>query len=70
METKSQEWITKNFEALVDEYPSRYIAVVDNRVVSTGISAKEVEQKAKKEYPDKMPSVILIPKKEDLACLL
>jgi len=70
MEVKSQEWITKNFEMLVDEYPSKYIAVVNDKVVSVGTSAKDVEEKARKEYPAKIPSVILIPKKEDLACLL
>lgn len=70
METKSQGWITKNFESLVDKYPNKYIAVVNDKVVSSGMSAKDVEEKAKRRYPDKMPSVILIPKKEDLACLL
>ncbi len=67
---KSQEWITKNFENLVNKYPNKYIAVVDEIVVGIGSSAKDVENEALKKYPKKIPSIIFIPKKEDLACLL
>lgn len=67
---KSQEWITKNFENLVNKYPSKYIAVVDETVVTVGSSAKDVENEVLKKYPKKIPSIIFIPKKEDLACLL
>ena len=66
----AQMWITKHFEELVDKYHSRYVAIVDKSVVSTGNSAKKVEEEAIKKYPGKIPSVIYIPKKEDLACLL
>ena len=66
----TQEWIVNHFEELVNKYAGKYIAVVNKNVVSTGGAATDVEKEAVKKYPDEMPSIIFIPRKEDLACLL
>lgn len=65
-----QEWIRLHFKELVDEYAGKYVAVSSNGVISTGTSSKKVEKDAQKKYPKKKISVLLVPKKEDLNCLL
>jgi hypothetical protein len=64
------DWITDHFEELVDKYEGRWVAVVDEEVAAVGDSAVEVEEIALKKNPNKLPSVILIPHKEDFECLL
>lgn len=68
--TKDDEWITEHFEELVDKYEGKWIAIVNGKIVATGKSAVEVEEVAMKDNPEKLPSVILIPQKEDFECLL
>lgn len=46
--TRTQEWITENFEYLVSHYGGKYIGVVDEEVVSVALSAKEVLEIAQK----------------------
>gem|GEM_PF-3440859 len=45
----------------------KYIAIVDNRVVSSGENAKEVWRTAKEKVPDKTPSLAKVPREELLA---
>ncbi len=66
----TQEWLIKHFEELVNKYAGKYIAVVNKDVVSTGCAVADVEQEAVGKCPGEMPSIIFIPRKEDLACLL
>ena len=68
--TKSQKWITEHFEELVEKYGGKYLAVVDEKIVAIGDSPKEVDKEARKQFPEVIPSVILIPKKEDFTCIL
>jgi len=67
---KNDLWIIKHFSELVSEYAGRYIAVANERVVSSGESAREVEAEAMRAAPETTPSVILVPREEDMACLL
>jgi len=68
--TKNQRWIVKHFEELVDRYGGKYIAVAKEKVVATGDSPTEVEKKAKSLYPDEKVSVLHVPEKEALSCIL
>jgi len=67
---KDDVWIIKHFSELVDKYAGKYIAVVDEHVVTAGESAFEVETEAMRISPGKTPSVLLVPREEDMACLL
>ena len=63
-------WIVEHFSELVTKHAGKYVAVVNETLVAVGNSGKEVEDKARTTAPDKMPSVIRIPREEDMACLL
>jgi hypothetical protein len=67
---KYDDWFGKNFEELITKYPHKAIAVVEEEIVAVGESEKEVDNIARKKYPDKIPFVVTIPSKEDLVCLL
>ncbi len=64
------EWIVEHFEELVNTYGGSYIAVVDGEVVVVGDDPKEVEDRAQAEYPRKEPSILNVPREEDIICLL
>ena len=67
---KDDLWIVEHFSELVTKYAGKYVAVVNEELVAVGDSGKEVEDKAREIAPDKMPSVMFIPREEDMACLL
>lgn len=67
---KDDLWIIEHFSELVEKYAGKYIAVVNEQLVAVGESGKEVEEKALKVEPHKIPSVIRVPREEDMACLL
>jgi hypothetical protein len=67
---KDDLWIVEHFSELVTKYAGRYVAVVDETLVAVGDSGKEVEQKAREFEPNKSPSVLRIPREEDMVCLL
>ena len=63
-------WIVVHFSELVTKYAGKYIAVVDQELAAVGESGTEVESKARKIQPRKIPFVLRVPRKEDMACLL
>jgi hypothetical protein len=63
-------WIVEHFSELVTKYAGKYIAVVDQKLVAVGESGVEVENEARKIQPHKIPSVLRVPREEDMACLL
>ena len=67
---KDNLWIVEHFSELVDKYAGKYVAVVNEALVAVGDSGKEVEDKARKIEPRKIPSVLRIPREEEMACLL
>jgi hypothetical protein len=67
---KDDRWIVEHFSELVTKYAGKYVAVVNETLVAVGNSPTEVEVEAKKKYPRKMPSVLHVPREEDMACLL
>ena len=67
---KDDLWIVEHFSELVTKYAGKYVAVVNETLVAVGDSGKEVEEKAREFAPDKIPSVLYVPREEDMACLL
>ena len=67
---KDDVWIVEHFSELVTNYAGKYIAVVNEELVAVGESGSEVEAKAREIEPSKVPSVLRIPREEDMACLL
>ncbi|MDI6788659.1 MAG: DUF5678 domain-containing protein [Planctomycetota bacterium] len=63
-------WIREHFEELVEKYEGKYVAVVDEKIAGVADTRIEAENMALKQNPDKLPSVIIIPHKEDFECLL
>jgi Family of unknown function (DUF5678) len=67
---KDDLWIVDHFSELVTKYAGKYVAVVNETLVAVGDSGKDVENKAREIEPNKMPSVLRVPREEDMACLL
>jgi hypothetical protein len=67
---KDDLWIVEHFSELVTKYAGKYIAVVNETLVAVGESGTEVEAKAYEIEPHKIPSVLRVPREEDMACLL
>jgi hypothetical protein len=67
---KDDLWVVEHFSELVTKYAGKYIAVVNESLVAVGDSGKEVEDKARAIAPETIPSVLRVPREEDIACLL
>ena len=67
---KDDLWIVDHFSELVTKHAGKYVAVVNETLVAVGDAGKEVESKAREIEPNKMPSVLRVPREEDMACLL
>jgi hypothetical protein len=67
---KDDLWIVEHFSELVTKYAGKYVAVVNETLVAVGDSRREVESTAREIEPSKIPSVLRIPREEDMACLL
>ena len=67
---KDDLWIVNHFSELVTKYSGKAIAVVNEQLVAVGENELDVELIAKEKYPDKIPSVLTVPREEDMACLL
>ncbi len=52
------------------KYQGRYVALVDNHIISSGKDAKTVWAKAKKKNPTAVPTLVKVPKGETLVLLL
>ncbi len=61
---------SKEFEFYVktdlSKYGGKYVAIVENNVVSSGDNAKKVWEEAKKKFPSKKPLLAKIPREETL----
>lgn len=67
---KDDLWIVEHFSELVTKYAGKYVAVVNEALVAVGESRREVEDKAREIEPRKIPSVLRVPREEDMVCLL
>ena len=68
----ADQWLTKNFEKLVNKYAGRYILVVDGRVLYTNKdgSPGEIAGKARSRFPHSVPLFLRIPRPKDFLCAL
>lgn len=68
----ADQWLTKNFEKLVNKYAGRYILVVDGRVLYTDKDGppREIAGKAKSRFPHAIPLFLRIPRPKDFLCAL
>jgi len=67
---KDDLWIVEHFSELVTKYAGKYVAVVNETLVAVGESGEEVEVKARAVECNKMPSVLRVPREEDMVRLL
>ena len=67
---KDDLWIVEHFSELVTTYAGKYVAVVNETLVAVGNSGQEVEDKARAIAPEKIPSVLRVPREEELVCLV
>ncbi len=67
---KDDLWIVERFSELVVKYAGKYVAVVNETLVAVGDSRREVETTAREVEPSTIPSVLRIPREEDMACSL
>jgi len=63
---KNDRWVARNFEKLIDLYGGRYVAVVNKRVVAVGPRPDKVEERARTLTGTDVPSVLMVPRKENL----
>jgi hypothetical protein len=63
-------WIVEHFSELVTKYAGKYVAVVNEALVAVGDTRRDVETKAREVEPNKIPSVLRVPREEDMVCLL
>ena len=67
---KDDLWVVEHFSELVTRYAGKYVAVVNETLVAVGDSGKEVEDQARAIAPEKIPSVLRVPREEEMVCLL
>ena len=67
---KDDLWIVEHFSELVTKYAGKYVAVVNEKLVAVGDSRRDVETKGCEVEPAKIPSVLRVPREEDMVCLL
>lgn len=67
----TEEWITNNFEFLVLKYGGKYIGVVNDQVISSALTLKEVLNDAKRlGKEEEEVSLLKVPTEEELVCIL
>jgi len=57
----NDQWVEENFEDLIQQYPRKWIVVMDRKVVTSGGIRYFVERKAKGMAEDKEYSIYFIP---------
>jgi len=68
---KSSQWITENFEYIVSQYGGKYIGVINDMVVSSALTAREVLENAKKQgKQEDEVSLLKVPTLDELLCVL
>jgi len=50
-------WVKENYVGLCDEFPNQWIAVMDQDVIASGITKRQVEKKAKDVAQDRKYSL-------------
>jgi hypothetical protein len=66
---KDDLWVVEHFSELVTKHAGKYVAVVNERLVAVGDSRRDVEAKAREVEPEKIPSVLRVPREEELVSI-
>lgn len=64
------EYLLKHSQKLSEEYPGKYLAIVDERVVAVSGSGHDAFKKAKKSFPGKEIYITYMPTDEETVTLL
>ena len=67
---KSDFWVQKNFERLVQYHPGQWAVIVDGQLIGISKSLPNLAKAARKKFPQKTPTLLKIPRKRDLICAL
>ncbi len=67
---KSYEYLLKHSQELSEEYPGKYLAIVDNEVVAVSSSGHDAFEKARKLYVGKDIYITYMPTDEETVTLL
>ncbi len=62
--------IVEHSSELVTKDAGKYVAVVNEAMVVVEESRRKVETQAREIEPQKIPSVLRVPREEDMVCLL
>jgi len=64
------QWIRDHFEELIEKHAGKYVGVLDERILLVSEDRVDIDRLAQKEFPGRLPSVILVPFREDFNCIL
>lgn len=64
------DWLTHHFNELIDKYPGKIVAVIDDKVVGVGDTYQEVYKPFLKSELELMPLVIRVPHPDDIEEML
>ena len=67
---KDDLWIVEHFSELVTKYTGKYVAVVNETLVAVEESRWEVEAAARAIESHKSPSMLRVPREENMVCLV
>jgi DNA-binding NtrC family response regulator len=54
-------WVSDNLPRLLDKYPGKYIAVLDQEVVAEAATEQQLREKLDQEFPKQNPTIVSIP---------
>lgn len=66
----AHEYLVKHSQELSEEYPGKYLAIVDDKVVAVSSSGHDAFGKAKKLFPGKEIYITYMPTDEETVTLL
>lgn len=67
---KDDLWLKEHMEEIVQKYRHKVIAILDQRIVAAGDSYREVAERVRREFPDRVPLLFEVPGPEDLDFVL
>jgi len=67
---EAYEYLLKHSQELSEKYPGKYLAIVDDKVVTVSNSGHDAFLKAKKIYPKKEIYIAYMPTEEETVTLL
>jgi hypothetical protein len=66
----AHEYLLKHSQELSEEYPGKYIAVVQNKVVAVSRSSMVVYNEANNKFPEEKIAIFYMPTDEETVTLL